>query len=196
MQQKTTHYACRPKNCKIEYIVIHYPAMPDRNALAVEKYFTGTKKDVSTHYIVDENRVISLLDCSYRAYHVGSLRSHELVCEKFALQCKKPPRAWMCENANSIGIDICDHKKNLSSYKAEDRDWFFSDAAINRAAELVADIMRIHNISLSNVVRHYDVTGKLCPRPFVGSDINEVTGISGNESWFRFLDQVKHIKKD
>ena len=35
------------------------------------------------------------------------------------------------------------------------------------AAELGRDIMARYKISLENVLRHYDVTGKLCPRPLV-----------------------------
>ena len=30
--------------------------------------------------------------------------------------------------------------------------------------------MKKYNISEENVIRHYDVTGKICPAPFVNSD--------------------------
>ena len=35
------------------------------------------------------------------------------------------------------------------------------------AAELGRDIMARYGIPLENVLRHYDVTGKLCPRPLI-----------------------------
>ena len=38
------------------------------------------------------------------------------------------------------------------------------------AAELGRDIMARYGIPLENVLRHYDVTGKLCPRPLIDED--------------------------
>lgn len=45
---------------------------------------------------------------------------------------------------------------------------------------------REYNIPAENVVRHYDVTGKWCPRPWMGDDMNAYYGTSGNEQWARF----------
>ena len=46
--------------------------------------------------------------------------------------------------------------------------------------------MEKYNIPAENVVRHYDVTGKWCPRPWMGDDMNAYYGTSGNEQWARF----------
>ena len=43
----------------------------------------------------------------------------------------------------------------------------FTDAQIRTLAELVADLRGRYGISAENVIRHYDVTGKLCPAPYV-----------------------------
>ena len=37
------------------------------------------------------------------------------------------------------------------------------------AVKVVKQIMEKYGMPLENVVRHYDVTGKLCPEPFVKS---------------------------
>jgi len=40
--------------------------------------------------------------------------------------------------------------------------------------------MKKYNVPISNIYRHYDITGKLCPRPFCLNDINSYYGTSGN----------------
>lgn len=43
----------------------------------------------------------------------------------------------------------------------------YTEAQINTLAALVADIRARCGVSADNVIRHYDVTGKLCPAPYV-----------------------------
>ena len=69
--------------------------------------------------------------------------------------------AWHCgnwsRNCHSIGIE------NVSS--GED----FTDAQKASLRDLVLDIMNRYGISADHVIRHYDVTGKLCPASYVDS---------------------------
>lgn len=58
-------------------------------------------------------------------------------------------------NCRSIGIE------NVSA--GED----FTEAQINSLAALVQSLMAKYGISSSHVIRHYDVTGKRCPAPYV-----------------------------
>lgn len=41
---------------------------------------------------------------------------------------------------------------------------------ISNAIELTKFLMKKYNISIDNILRHYDVTGKNCPRPFVENE--------------------------
>ena len=43
----------------------------------------------------------------------------------------------------------------------------FTEAQIERLSQLVAEIRSRCGIGAENVIRHYDVTGKLCPAPYV-----------------------------
>lgn len=67
--------------------------------------------------------------------------------------------AWHCGNWNrnchSIGIE------NVSA--GED----FEDAQKVALRDLVLDIMNRYGIAADHVIRHYDVTGKLCPAPYI-----------------------------
>ena len=42
---------------------------------------------------------------------------------------------------------------------------------IKQTIELIKDINRRHNLSVDDVYRHFDVTGKLCPKPFVNDQL-------------------------
>lgn len=50
---------------------------------------------------------------------------------------------------------------------ATDKDWYFEDATKEAAAELTRYLMNNRRASVSHVIRHYDVTGKICPNPYV-----------------------------
>lgn len=65
-----------------------------------------------------------------------------------------------CRNANSIGIEMCCHQDGNGR-------WYFDGETVERTVELVRDIMERHGIDGDHVVRHYDVTGKKCPAPYV-----------------------------
>ena len=114
------------------------------------------------------------------AWHIGGPDKKDTPPEKR----KKLP----VYNGNAIGVDLCEDKLVYDSQhkSVSDRDWYFDEVTEATGAELVASIMRRYSIDLDHVVRHYDVTGKWCPRPFVGDDINAVYKESGNQRWRQF----------
>ena len=57
-------------------------------------------------------------------------------------------------------------------------------------------LMQKYNVPLENVVRHYDVTGKWCPRPWMGDDTNTYYGTSGNEQWKKFKERLSGEELD
>lgn len=67
--------------------------------------------------------------------------------------------AWHCgnwdRNCRSVGIECVS--------AGED----FTEAQVATLTALVADLMGRYGVASSNVIRHYDVTGKLCPAPYV-----------------------------
>lgn len=60
-------------------------------------------------------------------------------------------------NRKSIGIEDCH----------PDWDGKFNDNTYNSLVELCADICRRYNLSINAIIRHYDVTGKSCPKYYV-----------------------------
>ena len=41
----------------------------------------------------------------------------------------------------------------------------------NTAIELIKVLMAKYSVPIGNVIRHYDVTGKMCPEPFVRNQV-------------------------
>ena len=50
--------------------------------------------------------------------------------------------------------------------------------------------MQKYNIPADHVIRHYDVTGKLCPRPLCGTDMNSYYRTSGDYQWQLFKQKI------
>ena len=73
----------------------------------------------------------------------------------------------ICMNSNSIGIEMCVKKKSVKTLNATDRDWYFEQATVDSTVELVKQLMAELGIDADHVIRHYDVTGKICPNPYV-----------------------------
>lgn len=123
----------------IEYIVVHYTANTGDTAQNNLDYFARTKTGTSAHYFVDENEVFQSVQDTDVAWHCGS----------------KNPRHPYCRNANSIGIEMCNSVGGVP------------EAVRARTAAFVRQKMKEYGIDSSHVLRHYDVTGKRCPAPWV-----------------------------
>lgn len=123
----------------IEYIVVHYTANSGDTAQNNLDYFARTKTGTSAHYFVDENEVCQSVQDTDTAWHCGS----------------NNPRHPYCRNANSIGIEMCDSVGGVP------------EAVRDRTAAFVRQKMKEYGIDSSHVLRHYDVTGKRCPAPWV-----------------------------
>ena len=123
----------------IEYIVVHYTANKGDTAQNNLDYFAREVTGTSAHYFVDENEVCqSVLDTD-TAWHCGS----------------ENPKHPYCRNSNSIGIEMCNSLNRVP------------EATRARTAAFVRELMVKYGIDSSHVLRHYDVTGKRCPAPWV-----------------------------
>lgn len=130
----------------IKYIVIHYTANDGDTDEGNGKYFYNNYIGASAHYFVDDDSVTQSVPDNYCAYHCGSKNGYKHL---------------YCRNTNSIGIEICDDIKNGVIYP--------SQKTIDNVIELTEYLMKKYNIPKSNVIRHYDVTGKLCPAYWCGT---------------------------
>jgi len=134
---------------RIKYIVIHYVGATG-GAEANCKWYAGADRSASAHYYVDfDGSVWQSVEVKNIAWHCGA--------KKYV-----HPE---CRNANSIGIEMC--VRNKGNKADTSRDWYFEDATVLAAIELTKELMAKYNVPADHVIRHYDVTGKICPNPFV-----------------------------
>ena len=161
---------------RIKYIVIHYFGYLG-SAESVANYFFSAPRGASAHYVLDEGSVIfQCVEDMNIAWHCGTKRTY------FHPDCR---------NHNSIGIEVRPYKINKQrSNHSEDSDWYFTDETINNLIMFVKYLMNKHNIDIDNVIRHYDVTHKQCPRPYTGDDINTYYKVTGNTMWSRFKNRL------
>lgn len=141
---------------RIKYIVIHYVGALG-GAKANCQWYAGGNRNASAHYFVDfDGAVWQSVEDKDIAWHCGG--------EKYA-DTAGGTYHGICTNANSIGIEMC--VRNKGSQADTSRDWYFEDATVASAIELTKELMEKYGISADHVIRHYDVTGKICPNPYV-----------------------------
>ena len=150
IQQKLTPYNYTAmSNKKNEYIVIHYVGAVS-TAANNATYYANNKLQASAHYFVDETSIWQSVKDTDRAWHCGG-----------GLQGSNGHSYYgICTNSNSIGIEMC-CKKTSSGV------WYFEEDTVKNTIELVKYLMKKYNIPIDRVIRHYDVTGKICPVPYV-----------------------------
>lgn len=96
-------------------------------------FCTGTR-DASAHYFVDDDSITQLVEDYNGAYHCGDGGG-----------------IYGITNHNSIGIEMC-RVEGTTTQTTRDN-----------TIELIAILMKRHNIPISRVVRHYDASRKNCP---------------------------------
>ncbi len=134
---------------RIKYIVIHYVGALG-GAEANCKYYASQYVGASAHYYVGFNgEVWQSVEDKNVAWHCGA--------KKYV-----HPE---CRNGNSLGIELC--VRNKGSQAADSKDWYFEDSTVQSAIALTKELMAKYNVPADHVIRHYDVTGKICPNPYV-----------------------------
>ena len=130
----------------IKYIVVHYTANNGDTAKGNCNYSATGGRNASAHYFVDENSIYQSVADNDTAWAVGAKANSYVHAD--------------CRNNNSISVEMC-------SRIGADGKYYIKEATISNAVELVKELMIKHNVPITNVLRHYDVTGKNCPEPFV-----------------------------
>lgn len=161
---------------QIKYIVIHYTSNDGDTDENNGIYFKNNVVKASAHYFIDDDSVTQSVPDNYVAWSVGG--------NKYA-NCHTTGGGkyhGICTNTNSLSIEICDDVKNGIVYP--------SAATIANVLEFTKIKMKEYNIPLSNVIRHFDVTGKSCPAYWCGTAAKD-------EKWkTEFWNKLKSDSKD
>ena len=149
---KITFKGCNPCNYRkgrefpVHWIVLHFTANNGDTAQNNADYFAREGGlNASAHYFVDTERIVQSVKDGDTAWHCGRERGGSYYND--------------CRNANSIGIEMCSVIRNGV--------YVIPEETMKRAAKLTRELMAKYHVPVSRVCRHYDVTHKDCPEPWV-----------------------------
>ena len=165
----------------LKAIIIHWTANTNKgaNALANARYFNSdqylTKKNgekvkisASAHYVVDDKQIIRCIPDDEVGYHVGSKAGYkELIYTEIGIPRSGRPNDYM------IGIEMCVNSD--------------SDFSVTRqnTIDLTRHLLNEHQLTTANVYRHFDITGKDCPKMMLDEEL-----------WQQFKQEIDDITKE
>ena len=123
---------------KVNGIVVHYTANPGTTARQNRDYFNGLAETKKT---------------KASSHFVIGLEGEIVQC----IPCNEISYASNDRNNDTISIECC----------IEDETGKFNDSTYQSLIELTTWLMGRYDLNASDVIRHYDVTGKACPKYFV-----------------------------
>lgn len=158
---------------QVQAIVVHYTGNPGQSAAGLRAYFEGLKdarkRMASSHYAVDWRETIYMVPKREVAWHGGSGQEWPKGYTDFAKEMFND-----YPNYHTIGIETC-HR---------DETGYFDPSTLHNLRGLCAILC--HDLDLDpceELIRHHDLTGKLCPKWFVDHE----------DAWERFRVSVKEL---
>jgi N-acetylmuramoyl-L-alanine amidase len=151
----------------VKGIVIHWVANPGASAQANRDYFENLKNQIppnddwyaSAHYIIGlQGEAVQCVPDTELCYHVGA--------NKYTNEALQRLSGY--PNDCTIGIELC-HPDATGRFTAE---------TLQSCRELAASLLEVYSLTKTDVWRHYDITGKICPKYFVEIQVEWETFIA------------------
>lgn len=169
--QKNKYSRPGDKLLKVQAAIVHYTANPHANAEDHQKYFDGSDggggRYAGAHIFVDKDEAVEIIPLDEVAYH-----ANEKQPKLPTLRASAPFYHEGNANLLTIGIEMCIEK-----------DGNFHPDTVERTRQVVKylqDKFPQLRDTKNRIVRHYDVTGKNCPKPFVEDE----------QKWKAFLSSI------
>lgn len=145
------------KGRAIRYLAIHFTAgSSSQGGRAMNVKRTFETSPASADFCVDDRDIVQF-NPDPRNYYCWAVGDKRQITGGASLN-------GIALNKNTISIEICSScKSGFSVANANHEGWYFTEASINNAIKLAKILMKTYNIPVERVVRHYDITGKLCP---------------------------------
>lgn len=146
------------KGRPVKYIAIHYTAgASSRPGMAQATRNVFLSRSASADFVVDDTTVVQVnpdID-NYYCWAVGDARN------KWSGGGQLYGTAT---NRNTVSIEVCSNlRSNTSAAWPNHEGWSFTDTELGLTRKLVRYLMLMYDIPRNRIVRHYDITGKLCP---------------------------------
>ncbi|MGX9134064.1 N-acetylmuramoyl-L-alanine amidase [Rummeliibacillus sp. JY-2-4R] len=185
------------KLAAVKGIVLHYTANPGASAANHKTFFgnvTGGRY-AGAHIFVDEKEALCIVPLNEIAYH-----ANEKNCRIAKLK-GHVGSYYGDANCTTIGIEMCINKYGN-----------IEEATFNSTVDIVVELCKKYKLTVNDLYRHYDVTGKNCPAPWVSNPsewtrykstvnakLNPITKVSSTveaPSYYKSPSGLYRIKKD
>lgn len=133
---------------------MHYTANNNDTAKGNASFFSHeVPTHTSANYFVDDNSIWQSVKDVDTAHAVGGAKQYKIPCHNF----------------NSIHIEMCNSVNSVPLSTRANAIW------------LTKQLMAKYGVDINHVVRHWDVTGKLCPLPWIKNEA----------AWINFKQELK-----
>ena len=181
-------HVTRCANRAIRYIAVHYTAgTTSRRGQAMQVRQVFLQRSASADFVVDDGTIVQINPDlrNYYCWAVGDSKNKWTGGGRLYGQAT---------NRNTISIEICSTLRQGTSAAVPNHEgWTLSKAAVEQARRLVRYLMQQYNIPKERVVRHYDISGKLCPGvpgwndgPMFNTNGRQTSGKNGSQEWLAF----------
>lgn len=137
-------------------IVLHWTADPGATDENEHNFFDGSDggggRYASAHIFVDRDSATLIIPLDEVAYH-----ANEKPCRIPKLQATQGTYTGGA-NLTAIGVEMC-----------VEQDGTIHPDTVTRTVQVVAELCRMYNNSIDDIYRHFDITGKNCPAPYVAN---------------------------
>jgi N-acetylmuramoyl-L-alanine amidase CwlA len=142
---------------EVKALVIHWTANTRRgaDADANRNYFNLGSRAASAHYIVDDKQIVQCIPDHEVAFHCGDRPEGRYRPAGQKLISGSPAFRRLTPNYFTIGIEMCVNS---------DGDF---PVTYHHTVLLTAMLLKRHGLTPEAVYRHFDITGKACPRPLI-----------------------------
>lgn len=136
-------------------LVLHWTGNKGSSDENHAEYFDGPdgggERYASAHFFVDRDSATLIIPLDEVAYH-----ANDLTCKIPKLKASAPNYKGGNANLTTIGIEMCVEK-----------DGTIHPETIARTVQLTSHLCEFYKLTTNDIYRHYDVTGKNCPAPWV-----------------------------
>jgi hypothetical protein len=130
--------------------ILHWTANPGASDTAHQVFFDGADggggRYAGAHFFVDRDSATLIVPLDEVAYHANESA------------CRLPDKLGKNANYTTIGIEMCVGK-----------DGTIHPETVERTAQLVAHLCSFYKLGANDLYRHFDITGKNCPAPWVAN---------------------------
>ena len=181
-------HVTRCANRAIRYIAVHYTAgTTSRMGQAMQVRQVFLQRSASADFVVDDGTIVQINPDlrNYYCWAVGDSKNKWTGGGRLYGQAT---------NRNTISIEICSTlRQGTSAVVPNHEGWTLSKAAVEQARRLVRHLMQQYGIPKERVVRHYDISGKMCPGvpgwndgPMYDIKGRQTSRKNGSQEWLAF----------